>query len=112
MSTLPGQTFRDQQYTTEIERLHQTAAETRLRSVESQIALAFTLCAIAETEIRYGWLEEAIRVIKRVRLHTKTIAFHVNERGHLPSVAVPVLRNRLALLKKRTGEIESSLRKR
>ncbi len=56
----------DNHYAAEIGCLHRTAAETHLRAVESQLALAFTLCTIAETEIRYDRPDEAIPGIQGV----------------------------------------------
>ena len=97
----------DNHYAAEIERLHRTAAETRLRAVESQLALAFTLCKIAETEIRYDRPDEAIKVLNKVRNHAETISFHIDERDHLPSTAIPNLRKQLTQLTKRIEEIES-----
>ena len=103
---------RDDQYATEIARLHQTAAESRLRVVESQLALAFTLCAVAETQIRYDRPDEAIKVVNKVRHHAETISFHVSEPDHLPTTSISTLRQQLTQLKKRTEEIESRLRQR
>lgn len=100
------------QYATEISRLHKIAAESRLRVVESQIALAFTLCAIAETEIRYSRRDEAIKVVTKVRHHAETISFHVEEPHHVPTGAISGLRKQLTQLKKRTEEIELCLRQR
>ena len=93
----------DNHYAAEIERMHRTAAETRLRAVESQLALAFTLCTIAETEIRYDRPDVAIKV----RHHAETISFHIDERDHLPSTAILALRKQLTQLTKRIEEIES-----
>ncbi len=100
----------DDQYATEIARLHRMAAESRLRAVESQLALAFTLCAIAETEIRYSRPDEAIKVVNKLRHHAETIRFHIDEPNHLPSIAIPDLRQQLTKLQKRTEEIESCIR--
>src|SRR5215472_16083282 len=46
------------QYATEMAHLHARAAECRLRVVDSQLSLGFTLCAIAETEIIYAQYDE------------------------------------------------------
>lgn len=99
----------DDQYATEIARLHRMAAESRLRAVESQLTLAFTLCAIAETEIQYSRPDEAIKLINKVRHHAETISFHIDEPNHLPSAAIPDLREQMTHLKRRTEEIESRL---
>jgi vacuolar-type H+-ATPase subunit I/STV1 len=103
---------RNDQYATEIARLHQTAAESRLRVVESELALAFTLCAVAETQIRYSRLDEAIKLLNKIRHHAETISFHVSEPDHLPTVAISTLQRQLTQLRKRTEEIESRLRQR
>jgi hypothetical protein len=100
----------DHQYASEIARLQRTAAESRLRAVESQLSLAFTLCAIAETEIRYSRPDEAIKVVNKVRHHAETISYHLDEPNHLPSAAISDLRKRLTQLNDRTDEIESHLR--
>lgn len=96
----------DNQYASEIARLQRTAAESRLRAVESQLSLAFTLCAIAETEIRYSRPDEAIKVVNKVRHHAETIGYHLDEPNHLPSTAISDLRKRLTQLNERTDEIE------
>jgi len=100
----------DDRYTTELAHLQRTAAESRLRAVECQLSLAFTLCAIAETEIRYGQPREATEVMNKVRHHAETIRVHLDEPNHLPRTAISELRKQLTQLKKRTEEIESSLR--
>lgn len=99
----------DDQYATEVARLQSTATESRLRSVESQLSLAFTLCSIAETEIRYSRPDEAAKVVHKVRHHAEKIRIHLDEPDHLPSTAISDLRRQLARLKNRTDEIESCL---
>lgn len=86
------------------------AAESDCKPVESQFALAFTSCAIAETEIRYSRPDEAIKVVSRVRHHAETIGLHIDEPNHLPSAAIPDLRKQMTQLRKHTEEIESLLR--
>jgi len=103
---------KDNPYELETGRLHETAAESRLRVIESQLALAFTLCAIAETEIRYSRPDEAIKVVTKVRHHTETIRNHVDEPNHLPTTATSNLLEQLRQLEKRTEEIQLRLRKR
>jgi len=100
----------DWQYMTEIERLHKTGAESRLRAIESQLALAFTLCAIAETEIRYSRPDEATKVVKKIRHHAETIRTHVNEPNHIPRPSISDFLKQLTQLEKCTEEIELRLR--
>ena len=102
----------DRQYATKTARLHRTAAECRLRAIESQLSLGFTLCAIAETEIRYSRPAEAIKVVNKLRHHAETISFHIDEPNHLPTTAIPDLRKQLTQLTRRIEEIALCLRQR
>ena len=99
----------DNQYATQIAILHGRAAESRQRALESQLALAFTLCEIAKTEIRYHQPDEAIKVLNKVRVHAETMRLHVDEPNHVPSTAISDLRRQLTQLEKRINEIESCL---
>jgi len=92
-------------------RLHAIAAETRLRAVESQLPLGFTFCAIAETELRFGRLNEVTKVVTKLRHHAEIIRLHIDEPGHLPTAAIPTLNDQLIALKERTDKIEALLRR-
>ena len=94
----------------QITRLRETAAAYRLRAVESQLSLAFTLCELVETLIRYDQPNEAIKLINKVRHHTEVIRLHIDEPNHLPGTAIPHLRERVTQLRNRTEEIESAFR--
>jgi TolA-binding protein len=98
------------QYVAEIARLRTAAAESRLRAVESQLSLALTLCAIAETEIRYSRLDEAIKVVNKVRHHAETIRLHLDEPNHVPRAAISELRKQLKQVNERIEKIEACLR--
>ena len=100
------------QYVAEIARLRAMAAETRLRAVESQLSLGITFCAIAETELRFGRLDEATKMVTKLRHHAEIIRLHIDEPGHLPTIAIPTLNGQLTELKNRTDKIESLLRQR
>ena len=102
----------DNQYATKIASLHRQAGEFRLKGIETQLSLAVTLCAIAETEIRYTRLDEAIKVLNKVRHHAETISIHIDEPDHVPRAAIPNLRKQLVQLKKRIDEIELRVRQR
>ena len=78
-------------YESDIARLHAKAEETRLRAVEAQLSFAFTLCAIAETEIEYSRPDEALRIVNKLWHHAKTIHTHLDELDHLPKTAIPNL---------------------
>lgn len=78
-----------------------------MKSVESQLSMGFTLCAIAETEIQYSRPAEVIKLMNKLRHHAETIRFHIDEPNHLPTTAISELRKQLMQLQKRMEEIES-----
>jgi len=55
-------------------RLRQTNVLTRLEVMYSQLALAFTFCRIAETEVTFGDLKHARRVVAKTRLACNSLA--------------------------------------
>lgn len=96
-------------YAIDIAQLHEKAAEIRLRAVESQLSLGFTLCATAETEVRAGHPEVARKLVDRLRHHANTISGHLDEPGHLPKAAITDLRKLLGDLEARTERVDASL---
>lgn len=111
MGTPPRKTSHNHHHAPEIARLREKAAECRLKAIECQLALGFTLCEIAETEIRYQRPDEAMNVVNRLLHHAETLSFHVNEPNHVPRAAISSLREQLLRLKARTEEIDSHLRR-
>jgi hypothetical protein len=93
----------------QLSRLHDKAAESRQRVIESQLSLAFTLCAIAETEIRYDRPDQAMKILQKLASHTETLRIHLVEPNHLPKSAISDLCKQLTKLKERTKEVESRL---
>jgi hypothetical protein len=100
----------EKQFTAELARLHDISAQSRLRAVETQLSLAFTACALAETEILYRRADETDKLLHKLRHYAETIRRHLNDPKHLPRVAVANLRQQLTQLERRTGAIETRLR--
>jgi len=98
------------QYAAETAHLRDMARESRLRAVESQLSLSFTLCAVAETNIRYARLDEARKLVNQLRHFAETVRIHINQSNRLPAIAIGDLRVQLTQLEKRTENIESKLR--
>ena len=67
---------------------------------------------IAETNIRYGRPDQALKLVNKLRHHAATIRIHLDEPNHLPRIAIPNLRKTMTQVEKRTKEIESRLRER
>jgi hypothetical protein len=98
------------QYAKEVARLHDHAAECRRKAVETQLSLALTLSALAETEIRYGRPREALKLASKLRHHADTIRTHLKEPDHLPKIALSELNKQLVQLENRIEAVESCLR--
>jgi len=99
-------------YTAETERLRDDAAELRVRAVDSQLSAVLTLCGIAESKIRYGQPDEAVKLLQKLQHHAETIRFHIHEPNHLPSSAISDRQERLMHLEKRIQAVKSRLRQR
>jgi hypothetical protein len=94
---------------TEAAQLHADAKVARLKSVESQLALGFTFCEMAKTEIKFGEFEQARKLMAKLRHSSDTIRFHLQEKDHLPP-ATPELQEKMTKLEASIGEVEELLR--
>ena len=99
------------QLDTETALLHATAAQCRLRVVESQLTLALTLCDIAETDLRYGRLDETVKLVSKLWHYAEIVRIHLDDPNHLPRVARSDIRSRLTQLQERIKKVESRLRR-
>ena len=89
--------------------LRAMAAQSRMRAIESQLALGMTLCAVAETDISFGRLGEVYRILSKLGQAIKTFHLHINEPNHVPQGSVVDLRKKLAQLEDRTERIKFEL---
>ena len=89
--------------------LHATAAQSRLRVIESQLSLGLTLCALADTEILYRQYSQAHKILDRVKHAAHSIGCHLDEPEHLPGDAIASLRKQLKQLEARAEQVESRL---
>ncbi len=90
-------------------RIRAIAAQTRSLAIESQLAIALTLCATAESQIHLGQIDEARTVIQNLLHKAELIGCHLDEPCHVPAVSLPDLRERLAKLKDRIRDVEKQL---
>ena len=93
----------------ELHRLRTEAAQTRLRAIQSQLSLASTFCSLAETELRYGQIDEVRLLMGKLQHVIETIDRHLGERNHVPPDNVPECRDRLAQVRSRVLKIEAHL---
>src|SRR5215469_3305479 len=98
----------DDQYAMEVERLYAEAAQFRLRAIESQLALGFVLCTLAETEMRYRHFAEARKIVDKMRHATESIRVHLDERD-VPKNAMTDLWQRLTQVASRVQQVEAQL---
>ena len=83
----------------ESRRLRALASQIRARVIESKLSLALTLCALAETEIRYyDQPENAQGLVQKIRETTESVRLHLALLSHVPQSSVAELRRHLARL--------------
>jgi hypothetical protein len=93
----------------ESRRLQVEAAEIRLKSIQSQLALAFTLCAMTETELGYGRIAQAHALVEKVRHIARTVRFHLDEPNHVSSDQVDEPRRHVERLESQIRVLETLL---
>ena len=93
-----GMVEQQDQPTSEFRSLRTAAAQTRLRAIQSQIAIGLTLCNIAKSELQNGHADHAHEMVEKLRRHAQTIDRHVNEPKHVPDDEIGKLRIELAQL--------------
>ncbi len=85
------------------------AARIRGQAIHSQLALGFTLCALAEQSIVFGHFNHANKIVERLWPSAHTIARHLAEPHYVPPSLIPELRAALQRLDGRITEIEARL---
>ena len=83
-----------------------TTAQTRLEAIKLQLSLALTFCAVAETKLGFGRVDEARRLIQEVRHRCEFISRHLDQPGHVPPTAVDELRDQLVHVELRIFRVE------
>jgi ATP/maltotriose-dependent transcriptional regulator MalT len=99
-------TEEQQQLANEFGRLKVEASECRARAIRSQIAAGLTFCIVARTELDYGHVEAAHRLLERVQNLCKRVRYHLNAPGHVPSNVVEKVNAELVQLETRVAAIE------
>ena len=82
----------------EFHRLRTQAAQTRVLAMRSQISLGLTLCRIMETEWKYGHVDKAQEIGRKLRKLTETVDRHLNEENYVPPNDIDKLRQELLRL--------------
>ena len=86
----------------ELERLSAASAQTCLRAIRSQIAIGYTFCNLAKSQLQTGRTGNARRVVEKLRRLAETIRRHLNEPNHVP-------RNEIEKLRTELEQLESSI---
>ena len=95
----------------EARQLRAEAAQVRLRSIRSQIAIALTFCSVAEWQLETGHAEHVDAVLAKLQKLAATVRRHLNEPNHVPSNEVERVRIELAQLESRTLAVEERARR-
>ena len=91
-------------------RLRQASLETRLKIIQSQFALASTLCKTADTELRYGHMDEAQHLTDKIRNFCESLRQRLAEpHHHMPEYSQDGFQQQLKRLEDQIQQIESRL---
>ncbi len=92
-------------------RTQDTPAAVRLRAIKAQLSTAVTLCVLAEGDIIKRKIDQAHRVVERVRRTIDSVRWHLDEPNQVSPSSLPEVRDQLAKLEKRVLGIEARLRR-
>jgi hypothetical protein len=87
----------------------QRSVETRTRSVQEKLSIAFTFCATVEIEIKYGDANRAKERLQKLRLVVQRLTAHINDPRHVFGQQSKEFRDQLVQLRKRLGGLESQI---
>jgi hypothetical protein len=88
------------------QRLKVVSGQTRLHAIQSQLTLAFSFCAMAETELSYKNSQQALELIQKARHIAETVTRHLAEPNHVPQDQVVIVYGELERLETRISDIE------
>ena len=90
----------------------QRSVETRLRSIQEKLSVAFTFCSTVEIEIKYGHSQRAKELLDKLRSTIESLTNHINNPAHLSGEQAKEFRDQLVQLRKRLLMLESQMEER
>ena len=93
-------------------RLLWMTGQTRLRLIESELALGLTFCIVVENDLYMGELDAAQRFKGKLEHLIALLRRSVNATAGLPGEQMEELQSRLAKLERRVSAVESRLKRR
>jgi predicted nucleic acid-binding Zn-ribbon protein len=90
----------------------QRSVETRMRSIQEKISIAFTFCSTVETEIQYGHFDRAKELLNKLRSTVESLTSHINNPAHVSGKQAKEFREQLVQLRKQLLRLESQIERR
>ena len=87
-------------------RVLQSSVETRMRSIQEKISLAFTFCSTVQCEIQYGDLDRASEMLRKLYSTVEVLTGHINNRAHVPVQQSDEFRKSIGELRKQLLTLE------
>ena len=84
-----------------------TAMQMRLEAIQSQLAVSFTLCTLAETASRVGLADTVHALVEKVEHNAEVVGHHLDERNHVPGSSLADFQDGLARLKARIASVKT-----
>jgi hypothetical protein len=92
-----------------IEKLRRLATQTRVQVLRSELSLAVTFCALAETELAYQQLDVAVNVLWKAQRTATSVRSHIDDLYSLSVIAIEVLVEQLLQLEARIVEVQEQV---
>jgi hypothetical protein len=80
-------------------------AQTRLQAIKARLSLALTFCSLAETELDYGELAAARKLLRIVRQTAESVSSHLEKPNYVPAEHLAELNEQLMRLESRMSSI-------
>jgi hypothetical protein len=92
-------------------RMEWMTMQTRLRLLESELALGLTFCMVLETELRLGEVAAARGFLHKLKGMLKAVRRSIDDTGGLPAYQLNYLRQKLQSIEQRVRSVEVQLKR-
>ena len=90
-------------------RLRSVAQQTRLRTIQTELSLAFTWCSVARTEAQFGEEDRFQKSLQRLKRAIESLRTRIHEPEHVPMQLVPQFEAQLEQLESKVFELQEEL---
>jgi hypothetical protein len=90
----------------ETERLKTIAQQTRLKTIQTELTLAFTWCSVARTEVEMGECDRFQTSLQRIKYAAESLRRRIADPAHVKPALTPELKIELERLYRKIKDLE------